>query len=150
MSKQEDLKLVFDFIAEYLKGSENKTMSCGETGHAQGAGLIDGETGKEIGVEDKFNVNQILGKLKEPITNIGGDATYIKNLMERVESKSIEQATTNNALATQRREFEAEIRRLKGEVVEDLIKEKNTEENITLSGDNATLLNNSDILETYQ
>ena len=70
--------------------------------------------------------------------------------MERVESKSVEQATTNNALATQRREFEAEIRRIKGEVVEDLVKEKNTEENITLSGDNATLLNNSDILETYQ
>ena len=142
MSKHEDLKIVFDFIAEYLKGSEAKTNSVGETG----------ETGEEVGVEEntKFHVSEVLGKLKEPITNLGGDATYIKNLMERVESKSVEQATTNNALATQRREFEAEIRRLKGEIVEDLIKEKNTEENITLSGGNATLLNNSDILETYQ
>ena len=97
MSKKDDLKLVFDFIAEYLKGDETK-------------GGISVGPSKNLLVEEPYgNIprfqGDVLTKLKTPVDSIGGDAAHIKNLMDRVEAKSIDQAHTNNLLNNQKKEF---------------------------------------------
>lgn len=143
MGKQEDLKLVFDFIAEYLKNDESKNETSKDNDNSGSQ--------KKLLVETPHVDSQmdILSELKKPLDNIGGDANYIKNLMDRVESKSIEQATLKSALATQRKEFDSEIKRLKEEIVKDFMNQKISEENVTVSGttDSST---NEDILESYQ
>lgn len=129
MSKKDDLKLVFDFIAEYLK--EEKT---------------EPKTGKKLLVEEvtktvpRFHGEDILNKLKSPMESLGGDASYIKGLMDRVEAKSVDQAHTNNLLTNQRKEFEAEIKRLKTKISEDLKTEKLNEEGVIVSGNTMNVI----------
>lgn len=132
MSRKEDLKLVFDFIAEYLKGDEQEEISA--------------KPSKKLIVEDsqtnvpRFHGDDILNKLKTPMVSIGGDAAHIKSLMDRVEAKSADQAHTNNLLASQRREFEAEIKKLKDKISEDLKTEKLNEEGVVVSGDTMNVI----------
>ena len=132
MSKKDDLKLVFDFIAEYLKGDEAK-------------GTITMSSSKKLLVEEPYGdiprfQGDILTKLKTPLDSIGGDAAHIKSLMDRVEAKSSEQANTNNLLSNQRKEFEAEIKKLKEKISEDLKTEKLNEEGIIVSGNTMNVI----------
>jgi hypothetical protein len=131
MSKKDDLKIVFDFIADYLREEQPKAITSKEL-------LIEDKEPKII-IDKEFG--EILVKTKTPIDNVGADVAHInhiKQLIERVETKSVEQATVNNLLANQKREFEQEIKKLKDKVSEELIAEKISEENIDSS---ATTLN---------
>jgi len=126
MSKKDDLKLVFDFIAEYLKGNEDKgSISVGSSKHL----LVEEPY---VGIP-RFQ-GDVLTKLKTPVDSIGGDAAHIKSLMERVEAKSVDQAHTTNLLNNQRKEFEQEIKKLKEKISEDLKTEKLNEESVDVSG----------------
>lgn len=127
MNKKEDLKLVFDFIAEYLKSEKEQPK--------------DVEP-KELLIEDekpKFNPS-ILDKLKTPVDSIGGDAAHIKDLMDRVTAKTVEQANVNNLLSVQRKEFEQEIKKLKENISNELKTEKLNEEGIIVSGDTVNMI----------
>lgn len=137
MSKKNDLKLVFDFIAEYLKDEKEQPK---------------GVKAKELLIEDKepkfnpSNLDDVINKtMKTPIDNVGADAAHIKQLMERVEAKTVEQATINNLLATQRKEFEQEIKKLKEKASEDLKTEKVKDENIDSTGSTESIISNDDI-----
>jgi phenylalanyl-tRNA synthetase alpha subunit len=137
MSKKHDLKLVFDFIAEYLKDEKEQPK---------------GVKTKELLIEDKepkfnpSNLDDVINKtMKTPIDNVGADAAHIKQLMERVEAKTVEKATINNLLATQRKEFEQEIKKLKEKASEDLKTEKVKDENIDSSGSTESIISNDDI-----
>ena len=132
MSKKDDLKLVFDFIAEYLKGDETK-------------GSISVGPSKNLLVEEPYSniprfQGDVLTKLKTPVDSIGGDAAHIKNLMDRVEAKSIDQAHTSNLLNNQKKEFEQEIKKLKEKISEDLKTEKLNEEGIIVSGNTMNVI----------
>lgn len=129
MSKKDDLKVVFDFIADYLREEQPKGIT--KKGLLVEDNEPKGVTKKELG--------DVL--VKTPIDNVGVDAAHInhiKQLIERVEAKTVEQASVNNLLAGQKREFEQEIKKLKEKVSEELIAEKISEENIDSS---ATTLN---------
>ncbi len=133
MSKKEDLKLVFDFIAEYLKGNEDKgSISVGSSKHL----LVE----EPHGNIPRFQ-GDVLTKLKTPVDSIGGDAAHIKNLMDRVEAKSVDQAYTTNLLNNQRKEFEQEIKKLKEKISEDLKTEKLNEQGIIVSGNTTNIIN---------
>jgi hypothetical protein len=126
MSKKQDLFNVFNFIAEYLR-EEN-------------------ETSKQLLVENKtpsknyLYHNDILDKLQNPIENLttGVGAKHIKDLMDRVNSKDIQAATTSQLLNTQRKTFENEVKKIKDEYIDKLIAEKNTDEIIVQSGQTET------------
>jgi hypothetical protein len=60
--------------------------------------------------------------------------------MDRVEAKSVDQAHTNNLLTNQRKEFEAEIKRLKTKISEDLKTEKLNEEGVIVSGNTMNVI----------
>jgi predicted nucleic acid-binding Zn finger protein len=133
MSKKDDLKLVFDFIAEYLKGNEDKgSVSVGSSKHL----LVE----EPYGNIPRFQ-GDVLTKLKTPVDSIGGDAAHIKNLMDRVEAKSVDQAYTTNLLNNQRKEFEQEIKKLKEKISEDLKTEKLNEQGIIVSGNTTNIIN---------
>jgi len=125
MSKKNDLKLVFDFIAEYLTSDEEQTEV------RKGKGLLIEDFNPKLNTEIS---DDVITKLKSPIDNIGADASYIKNLMDRVETKTNDQAHINNQLAIQRKEFGVEIKKLKEKISEDLKTEKLNEEGIVVSG----------------
>jgi hypothetical protein len=125
MSKKNDLKLVFDFIAEYLTSDEEQTEV------RKGKGLLIEDFNPKLNTEIS---DDVITKLKSPIDNIGADASYIKNLMDRVETKTNDQAHINNQLAIQRKGFGAEIKKLKEKISEDLKTEKLNEEGIVVSG----------------
>ena len=126
MSKKKDLMLVFDFIAEYLKESIVNTTPEAPT--------------KQLLVEETKNMDDVLFKLKQPIDNLGKDAKYIKDLMDRVDAKSIDQAVTNNLLTNQKREFDKEIQKLKEDFNDKLKIEKQTENEIANSGSTVTVI----------
>lgn len=126
MSKKKDLMLVFDFIAEYLKESSVNTTPEAPT--------------KQLLVEETKNMDDVLFKLKQPIDNLGKDAKYIKDLMDRVDAKSIDQAVTNNLLTNQKREFDKEIQKLKEDFNDKLKIEKQTENEIANSGSTVTVI----------
>jgi hypothetical protein len=131
MSKKKDLMLVFDFIAEYLKEeSVNTTPKV---------------TTKELLVEGTKSMDDVLVKLKQPIDNLGKDAKYIKDLMDRVDAKSIDQAVTNNLLTNQKREFDKEIQKLKDDFNDKLKSEKQTENDIVLSGSPVTMISQDNV-----
>jgi hypothetical protein len=134
MSKKKDLMLVFDFIAEYLK--EESVVTTPET------------TTKQLLVEEPKNMDDVLVKLKQPIDNLGKDAKYIKDLMDRVDAKSIDQAVTNNLLANQKREFDKEIQKLKEDFNDKLKTEKETENNIVDSGSTISVITEDKVEET--
>lgn len=122
MSKKDDLKLVFDFIAEYLKDEKEQPK-----GVKMKELLVEN---KEVSLKPKNDVDDILLKMKAPIDNVGADAAYIKQLMDRVEAKTIEQATTNFLLTAQRKEFEQELKKLKDKASEELITQKVADETV--------------------
>lgn len=126
MSKKNDLKLVFDFIAEYLQ-EETKDK-------------IETSSEKQVLVETpdveipRYQVDN-LGHLSSP-TSIA----HIKNLIDRVEQKGAETATTHHLLNEQRKEFAQEIKKIKEKISEDLQTEKLNEEGLIVSGDTANVV----------
>jgi hypothetical protein len=85
-------------------------------------------------------MDDVLVKLKQPIDNLGKDAKYIKDLMDRVDAKSIDQAVTNNLLANQKKEFDKELQKLKDDFNDKLKSEKQTENEVTESGSTTTVI----------
>jgi hypothetical protein len=127
MSKKQDLFNVFNFIAEYLR--EEETI----------------DSNKQLLVESKFlnrrgNIDDVLSKLQNPIENLtsGAGAKHIKDLMDRIDSKDIQTATTSQLLNAQRKSFENEVKKIKEEYVEKLTAEKNTDEIVVSSGETET------------
>lgn len=81
----------------------------------------------------------VFEKIK-PFNGNTENISHIKNLMDRVDNKSIEQAHTNNLLTSQRKEFEAEIKKLKEQINEGLKVEKLNEEGIVVSGNTVNII----------
>jgi hypothetical protein len=112
MTKKDELKLVFGFIAEYLKEEEPKEI-----------------TKKVLLSEnEETKTDDVIVNKTTPDNKFKLDATHIKELMERVEAKTVEQATVNNLLANQKKQFDKEIKKVKEEYVNNLINKETNEE----------------------
>ncbi len=121
MNKKQDLLNVFSFIAEFLREEEivpTKKL------------LVETDTLPSL---KKAESNILLD-------NLGKDAKHIKDLMNRVESKGIDQAITNNLLTNQKKEFDKEIQKLKEDFNDKLKTEKQTENEIENSGSTVTVI----------
>ena len=126
MSKKQDLFNVFNFIAEYLREEEETTKQL----------LVEAKTPSK----NYLYRNDILDKLQNPIENLttGAGAKHIKDLMDRIDSKDIQAATTSQILNAQRKTFENEVKKIKEEYVEKLTVEKNIDESIVPTGETIT------------
>jgi Asp-tRNA(Asn)/Glu-tRNA(Gln) amidotransferase B subunit len=122
MGKKKELKKVFEFLADYLK--EDKTKKVKQE--------------KTLLVEEKV---EVLDKPKTPIDNLRNGAKHIKDLMDRVDDKRIEEAKTKNLLTNQRKEFQEEIKKVKEIAIEKILESKKEEE-VSLSGVTLSVLNN--------
>ena len=122
MNKKEELKKVFQFIADYLKEDE----------------VIEIKEEKTLLVEEKV---EVLDKPKTPIDNLHNGAKHIKDLMDRVDEKTKEEAKTKYLLTNQRKEFQEEIKKIKESAIEKILESKKEEE-IALSGVTMSVLNN--------
>jgi Asp-tRNA(Asn)/Glu-tRNA(Gln) amidotransferase B subunit len=125
MGKKKDLKKVLVFLADYLK--EEKTKK-----------------GKKVKVEKTLLVEQKedeLTKLKTPIDNLSVTAEHIKDLMDRIDEKRVEEAKTKTLLSNQRKEFQEEIKKVKENAIEKILESKKEEE-VLLSGVTMSVLNN--------
>jgi len=112
MTKKDELKLVFGFIAEYLKEEEPKEI-----------------TKKVLLSEnEETKTDDVIVNKTTPDNKFKLDATHIKELIERVEAKTVEQATVNNLLANQKKQFDKEIKKVKEEYVNNLINKETNEE----------------------
>jgi Asp-tRNA(Asn)/Glu-tRNA(Gln) amidotransferase B subunit len=126
MGKKKDLKKVLVFLADYLK--EEKTKK-----------------GKKVKVEKTLLVEQKedeLTKLKTPIDNLSVTAEHIKDLMDRIDEKRVEEAKTKTLLSNQRKEFQEEIKKVKENAIEKILESKKEEEEVLLSGVTLSVLNN--------
>ncbi len=115
---------VFSFLADFLREDEINTKMVGAD--------LKGEAHPKMSETPK----QML--MEAPL--IKNDMAHIKNLMDRVDAKSVDQAYTNNLLATQRKEFEQEIKKLKEKISEDLKTEKLNDEGIVVSGNTVNVI----------
>jgi hypothetical protein len=119
MNKKENLKIVFDFIAEYLSEDEKKVEV--KTNETLNSKLLLSET-KPI-VSDDFS------KAK----NTEFDAAHIKDIMNRVERKTADAANTLSILKSQKNDFKEELKKIKDGFVNELIEQKTTDENLPIS-----------------
>jgi Asp-tRNA(Asn)/Glu-tRNA(Gln) amidotransferase B subunit len=125
MGKKKELKKVFEFLADYLKeGKTKKTKKIKNT--------------KTLLVEEKEDV---ISKLTTPIDNLSVTAEHIKDLMDRIDEKRIEEAKTKSLLTNQRKEFQEEIKKVKEIAIEKILESKKEEE-VSLSGVTLSVLNN--------
>lgn len=125
MGKKKDLKKVLGFFADYLKeGKTKKTKKIKNT--------------KTLLVEEKEDV---ISKLTTPIDNLSVTAEHIKDLMDRIDEKRIEEAKTKSLLTNQRKEFQEEIKKVKEIAIEKILESKKEEE-VSLSGVTLSVLNN--------
>jgi Asp-tRNA(Asn)/Glu-tRNA(Gln) amidotransferase B subunit len=125
MGKKKELKKVFEFFADYLKeGKTKKTKKIKNT--------------KTLLVEEKEDV---ISKLTTPIDNLSVTAEHIKDLMDRIDEKRIEEAKTKSLLTNQRKEFQEEIKKVKEIAIEKILESKKEEE-VSLSGVTLSVLNN--------
>jgi hypothetical protein len=135
MSKKNDLKIVFDFIAEYLKDEENVSVENKKV-------LVEETKIEETKIEEtkieKPKYHDLFERLN--LKNENDNIAHIKNLMDRVDYKYVEQANTNSLLANQRKEFEAEIKKLKEQINEGLKVEKLNEEGVIVSGNTVNII----------
>ena len=122
MGKKKELKKVFEFLADYLKEDKAKKV----------------KQEKTLLVEEKV---EVLDKPKTPIDNLRNGAKHIKDLMDRVDDKRIEEAKTKNLLTNQRKEFQEEIKKVKEIAIEKILESKKEEE-VSLSGVTLSVLNN--------
>ena len=122
MGKKKDLKKVLEFFADYLKEDKPKKV----------------KQEKTLLVEEKV---EFLDKPKTPIDNFGVTAEHIKDLMDRIDDKRIEEAKTKSLLTNQRKEFQEEIKKVKEIAIEKILESKKEEE-VSLSGVTLSVLNN--------
>ena len=122
MGKKKELKKVLEFLADYLKEDKAKKV----------------KQEKTLLVEEKV---EVLDKPKTPIDNFSVTAEHIKDLMERIDDKRIEEAKTKNLLTNQRKEFQEEIKKVKEIAIEKILESKKEEE-VSLSGVTLSVLNN--------
>ncbi len=125
MGKKKDLKKVLAFLADYLKEEKTKKE-------------------KKVKVEKTLLVEQKedeLTKLKTPIDNLSVTAEHIKDLMDRIDEKRVEEAKTKTLLSNQRKEFQEEIKKVKENAIEKILESKKEEE-VLLSGVTMSVLNN--------
>jgi Asp-tRNA(Asn)/Glu-tRNA(Gln) amidotransferase B subunit len=125
MGKKKDLKKVLVFLADYLKEEKTKKR-------------------KKVKVEKTLLVEQKedeLTKLKTPIDNLSVTAEHIKDLMDRIDEKRVEEAKTKTLLSNQRKEFQEEIKKVKENAIEKILESKKEEE-VLLSGVTLSVLNN--------
>jgi Asp-tRNA(Asn)/Glu-tRNA(Gln) amidotransferase B subunit len=125
MGKKKDLKKVLAFLADYLKEEKTKKE-------------------KKVKVEKTLLVEQKedeLTKLKTPIDNLSVTAEHIKDLMDRIDEKRVEEAKTKTLLSNQRKEFQEEIKKVKENAIEKILESKKEEE-VLLSGVTLSVLNN--------
>jgi Asp-tRNA(Asn)/Glu-tRNA(Gln) amidotransferase B subunit len=125
MSKKEELKKVFQFIADYL--TEDEVIEIKEE-----------KVEKELLIEE---TNNTLTKLKTPLDTFGVTAEHIKDLMDRIDEKRVEEAKTKNLLSNQRKEFQDEIKKVKEIAIEKILESKKEEE-LSLTGVTLSVLNN--------
>ena len=125
MGKKKDLKKVLEFFADYLK--EDKTKKTKKV-----------KEEKTLLIEEKEDV---LNKLKTPIDNLGVTAEHIKDLMDRIDEKRIDESKTKSLLTNQRKEFQEEIKKVKEIAIEKILESKKEEE-VSLSGVTLSVLNN--------
>lgn len=125
MGKKKDLKKVLEFFADYLK--EDKTKKTKKV-----------KEEKTLLIEEKEDV---LNKLKTPIDNLSVTAEHIKDLMDRIDEKRIDEAKTKSLLTNQRKEFQEEIKKVKEIAIEKILESKKEEE-VSLSGVTLSVLNN--------
>jgi hypothetical protein len=128
MGKKKDLKKVLAFLADYLK--EGKTKKTKKTKKIKNT--------KTLLVEEKEDV---ISKLTTPIDNLSVTAEHIKDLMDRIDEKRIEEAKTKSLLTNQRKEFQEEIKKVKEIAIEKILESKKEEE-VSLSGVTLSVLNN--------
>ena len=132
MSKKTDLMNVFSFLADFLREETKSTV--GQTGEN-----LVGETPKLVEKPKQILTETPLAKLPlddldiTPPEKFSNDMTHIKNLMDRVENKAKEQAAVNTLLANQKREFQQEIKKMREQNIEKVIKEKTEQENLPAS-----------------
>ena len=128
MGKKKDLKKVLAFLADYLKeGNTKKTKKTKKIKNT-----------KTLLVEEKEDV---ISKLTTPIDNLSVTAEHIKDLMDRIDEKRIEEAKTKSLLTNQRKEFQEEIKKVKEIAIEKILESKKEEE-VSLSGVTLSVLNN--------
>lgn len=125
MNKKEELKKVFQFIADYL--TEDDVIEIKEE-----------KIEKELLIEE---TNDTLTKLKTPLDTFGVTAEHIKDLMDRIDEKRVEEAKTKNLLSNQRKEFQDEIKKVKEIAIEKILESKKEEE-LSLTGVTLSILNN--------
>ena len=125
MNKKEELKKVFQFIADYL--IEDDVIEIKEE-----------KIEKELLIEE---TNNTLTKLKTPLDTFGVTAVHIKDLMDRIDEKRVEEAKTKNLLSNQRKEFQDEIKKIKEIAIEKILESKKEEE-LSLTGVTLSVLNN--------
>lgn len=148
MNKKQDLLNVFSFIAEFLREEETVPTKklLVETSTLPSSEQAETNILNHLGIFQ----NDTLTKLKAPMDNLGKDAKYIKDLMDRVESKSVDQAITNNLLANQKKEFDKEIQKLKEDFNDKLKTEKQTENEIENSGSTVTVIGQDKVEDIIQ
>lgn len=125
MNKAQELKKVFQFIADYL--TEDDVIEIKEE-----------KIEKELLIEE---TNNTLTKLKTPLDTFGVTAEHIKDLMDRIDEKRVEEAKTKNLLSNQRKEFQDEIKKVKEIAIEKILEFKKEEE-LSLTGVTLSVLNN--------
>ena len=116
---------MLEFFADYLK--EDKTKKTKKV-----------KEEKTLLIEEKEDV---LNKLKTPIDNLSVTAEHIKDLMDRIDEKRIDEAKTKSLLTNQRKEFQEEIKKVKEIAIEKILESKKEEE-VSLSGVTLSVLNN--------
>lgn len=132
MSKKTDLMNVFSFLADFLREETKNTV--GQTDDK----MVD-ETPKLAEKPKQILTETPLAKLPlddidiSPLEKFTNDMTHIKNLMDRVENKAKEQAAINTLLANQKKEFQQEIKKMREENIEKVLREKTEEENLPAS-----------------
>ena len=112
MSKKNDLKLVFDFIAEYLKEDEVKKVT----------------------ENPKLESRLLLSETPTaPKTTTEFDVSHIKNIMNRIEEKDKEKAKLTNILSKQENDFKEQIKKIQEDSLKMLEEQKTKEEKLPVS-----------------
>jgi hypothetical protein len=114
MSRNEDVIMVFDFLVELLKSKQEKTEPVPELKN-----IVEEPKVSQVLIDDEKN--------DEIPFNLGETLRHAAMLIKRVEAKDKENASTQNLLATQRKEYEAEIKKLKSIHIEKSIIEREEE-----------------------
>lgn len=119
MNKKEDLKLVFDFIADFLRETKDSPVKMSQPKESS---IVDGG-GK---------ISMPMSKPKTETAKLAVESSdvrthHILDLMDKIENKDREKAIINQVLATQKRNFDQELSRIREEEIARVLKERDEE-----------------------